>query len=119
MLPSIFSDFFLCGSYFHVYFRCDLLNCITLIFHICLRHSHSLDTYCKLFNNLQRFNKDLFILTTDLILFKTGSMNLNTSHSHRILTKKASSPSINKGGIKVCFGYNNLYSNNSQHIGSG
>lgn len=94
MLPSILSDFCLCGSFYHscsllkpVYFRCDLLNCITCIFYIFYEIRTLFIHTCIVYfsNNLQRFNQDLFILTTDLILFKAGSVNLIISNSHRIL----------------------------------
>lgn len=77
-------------------------------FYICLWHSYSFDTYCIFSNNLWRF----------IIWFQTGSMNLNTSHRHRIFTKKSPVPlAITKVEYKVCFGYNNLNSNYLQHIG--
>lgn len=58
-------------------------------------------------NNLWRF----------IIWFQTGSMNLNTSHRHRILQKTPVPQEITKVEYKVCFGYNNLNSNYLQHIG--
>lgn len=126
MLPSILSDFCLCGSYYHscsllkpVYFRCDLLNFITCIFYIFYEIRTLFIHTCIVYfsNNLQRFNQDLFILTTDLILFKAGSVNLNTSNSHRILTKRLV-PRLNiMVEYKVCFGNNNINSNYLLHIG--
>lgn len=80
MLPSILSDFCLCGSYYHscsllkpVYFRCDLLNCITCIFYIFYEIRTLFIHTCIVYfsNNLQRFNQDLFWACTISPFVKT------------------------------------------------
>lgn len=92
-----------------MYFRCDLANCITLIFFIfvygILTHlihiAHFPTTYGVL---LFGFKQVLW----------TWIPHIGTEY----LLKKSPVPrAITKVEYKVCFGYNNLNSNYLQHIG--